>query len=203
MYVLADSRLALWPARKHPTSGLYMARYFDFCAGHRVCYSDVQRHLVWSGQRGRRRSCGHGGLRNLLVVAEVALSLVLLVGAGALMRSFLSMMNLDLGFNPHNIVSLRPRIPNATPVQQRHFVEAATSRLGSCLALLARPRPRDFLPTAGSGLNLTLWARLIGSSGGECLKRAMNDISAQSGFDFSAADPFHKAMWQTAANSLW
>lgn len=70
-------------------------------------------------------------LRHLLIVAEVALSLILLVGAGALMRSLLSMMNLDLGFDPHNIVTVRPRLPRATPIQQHQFVEAVTSRLGN------------------------------------------------------------------------
>jgi putative ABC transport system permease protein len=50
----------------------------------------------------------HGGrLRNALVVGEVAISLVLLTGAGLLMRSFLALVNLDLGFNPdHTVLTL-------------------------------------------------------------------------------------------------
>ncbi len=91
---------------------------------------DLARGLS-GASKGEGSGLRHGSLRNLLVVAEVALSLVLLVGAGALMRSLLSIMDLDLGFNPHNIVSARPRIPNATQAQRRQFVEMATSRLGS------------------------------------------------------------------------
>jgi putative ABC transport system permease protein len=90
---------------------------------------DLARGLSGAG-KGEGSGSNHGNLRNLLVTAEVALSLLLVFGAGALMRSLLSIMDLDLGFNPHNIVGVRPRIPNATPAQRRHFVEMATLRLG-------------------------------------------------------------------------
>ena len=79
---------------------------------------DLARGLAGAG-KGEGGGFRHGGLRNLLVVAEVALSLILLVGAGALMRSLLSMMKLDLGFNPHNLVVVQPRIPHASPGSQR------------------------------------------------------------------------------------
>ncbi len=50
-----------------------------------------------------------GGLRSALVVGEVAISLVLLTGAGLLMRSFLALMNVDLGFDPdRTIVTIIP-----------------------------------------------------------------------------------------------
>ena len=55
---------------------------------------------VGSGFRG-------GRLRNVLVVAEVALSLMLLVGAGLLMRTFVVMQQVDLGLNPDNILVAR------------------------------------------------------------------------------------------------
>ena len=46
----------------------------------------------------------HGKLRNTLVVFEVALSLMLLSGAGLLMRTFIKLQTVDLGFNPENIL---------------------------------------------------------------------------------------------------
>jgi putative ABC transport system permease protein len=46
-------------------------------------------------------------LRSGLVVAEVALSLVLLIGAGLLVKSFLNILNTDPGFNPQNLLTMQ------------------------------------------------------------------------------------------------
>jgi len=45
--------------------------------------------------------------RGLFVVAEVALALVLLMGAGLMFSSFFALRNVDPGFNPHNVLSMR------------------------------------------------------------------------------------------------
>lgn len=46
------------------------------------------------------------GLRNVLVAAELAIAFVLVVGAGLLGRSFLNLMNVDAGYDPHNVLTL-------------------------------------------------------------------------------------------------
>jgi predicted permease len=74
----------------------------------------VKIDLNTSLKSGGRSSQGESGfntarrrLRNLLVVAEVAISLMLLIGAGLLIRSFVRLQNVSPGFNPGNVISMR------------------------------------------------------------------------------------------------
>jgi putative ABC transport system permease protein len=71
-----------------------------------VMRGDLQPHLTSSG-KGVEGSFRHGKLRAGLVVSEVALSIVLLIGAGLLMRSFLVLTRVDLGFDPRNVLYFR------------------------------------------------------------------------------------------------
>jgi predicted permease len=58
---------------------------------------------------GRSATDGRRGqwLRRTLVVSEIALACVLLVGSGLLIRSFLKVLDVDLGFRPESVVALR------------------------------------------------------------------------------------------------
>ncbi len=67
---------------------------------------DLNDTLKESG-RSATGSAGHRRVRSLLVVSEIALSLVLLVGAGLLMRSFLKLQAVNPGFNPQNLLTGR------------------------------------------------------------------------------------------------
>ncbi len=85
-----------------------------------------------------------GRLRNALVVFEVALSLVLLSGAGLLMRSFVKLQQMDLGFNPENILYAAPAIP-ARPIHDGRRKTAVLSNncchgCARCQAWWRRPR---------------------------------------------------------------
>jgi putative ABC transport system permease protein len=72
--------------------------------------ADVQSVLRDEGRGatgGRRRNL----LRSLLVVSQVALSLILLIGAGLLMRSFVSLRSVNVGFNPHSLLVMNIAFP--------------------------------------------------------------------------------------------
>jgi putative ABC transport system permease protein len=68
-----------------------------------VLRGELHPRLAGSG-KGTGASLRQGKLRAGLVVSEVALSIVLLTGAGLLMRSFFVLTRVDLGFDPKNIV---------------------------------------------------------------------------------------------------
>jgi putative ABC transport system permease protein len=67
-------------------------------------------------KEGGRSSTGSRGrwLRNVLVMAEVALSLVLLVGASLLLRSFSRLTHVDPGFRADNVLAFRVSLPQAS-----------------------------------------------------------------------------------------
>jgi putative ABC transport system permease protein len=64
-----------------------------------------------SSSIGSGGSFRHGSVRAGLVVSEVALSIVLLIGAGLLMRSFLVLTRVDLGFDPRNVLYFELNLP--------------------------------------------------------------------------------------------
>ena len=63
------------------------------------------------GGRGSTTGARRNRLRNSLVVAEIALALVLLVGAGLLLKSFARVQNVNPGFNPNNVLTMEVSLP--------------------------------------------------------------------------------------------
>jgi putative ABC transport system permease protein len=68
----------------------------------RVVRADVQPHV--GGSKGASGSLSHGKFRAGLIIGEVALSIVLLVGAGLMIRTLFLLTHVDLGFNPKNLL---------------------------------------------------------------------------------------------------
>ena len=86
-------------------AGLAAAALFGIAPAWRASRPQVMGIL-----RGSSRTAGLAGgasLRNLVVMAEVALSFVLLVGAGLMFRSFLELQRVDPGFDPHNLLTFQ------------------------------------------------------------------------------------------------
>lgn len=84
------------------------------------------------GQQGRGTSASRdqAHMRRMLVVTEFALSLVLMIAATLLMRSFWQLLHVDLGFTPARVITVRTRLPYPnTPSLYAYGTAAKQSQL--------------------------------------------------------------------------
>lgn len=87
---------------------------FGLAPGLRFSRIDLQNSLKDGGHSastGRQ----HDRMRAVLVISEVALACVLLVGAGLLLRSFLRVLDIDLGFQPEHAASIKVDYDDSAP----------------------------------------------------------------------------------------
>ena len=82
-------------------------------------------------KEGERGSTAHRGrTRSVLVIAEVGLSLVLLIGAGLLVKSFARLMDVNAGFDPDHLLTFNLGLPPSTDsVHQLAFYQQVMQRL--------------------------------------------------------------------------
>jgi predicted permease len=91
-------------------------------------------NLVESLREGGQQTAGghRQRLRNILVIAEVSLAVVLVIGAGLMIRSLSALGRLDLGFDPDNVLTLRVSVPPArydTPEKVVDFYRQLNERV--------------------------------------------------------------------------
>jgi putative ABC transport system permease protein len=113
---------------------------------------DVQQALV---QGGRQIGGGlrHRKLRHAFVITELALAVVLLVGAGLMLRSFASMRQVDPGFDPANVLTMRMQLPRAKYTDEAariRFFREVTERVATLPGVQAAGAV-SYLPMAGLG----------------------------------------------------
>ncbi len=104
------------------------------------------------GGRGNSIGFRRNRLRSGLVIGEVALALVLLTGAGLLMRSFYQLQEIDPGFDPHGVLTFRTNLPGAkykTDEQQAAFYRRALDRIRALPGVTAAGAAQIF-PLSGS-----------------------------------------------------
>jgi putative ABC transport system permease protein len=120
------------------------------------------------GGRGSGGGARHR-LRSALVVAEIALSLVLLVGAGLMMRSFMSLQHVDAGLNPNGVLTMNVALPGAKyrpPEKRLAFFQQLLERVRAVPGVESAGAVSD-LPLSGDswGRSLTVEGRPVVSVG--------------------------------------
>jgi putative ABC transport system permease protein len=121
--------------------------------------------------KGTSSGASRNRLRSILVVAEVALSLVLLVGAGLMIRSFVYLIRADLGVNPNNVITMElsiPRLKYPEEQQRVNFYQELLGRLRS-LPGVERAAAVNNIPMGrhGSGSNFRVDGRPAPAKGKE------------------------------------
>jgi predicted permease len=110
--------------------------------------------LQQSLREGTRGSTGGaGGLRNTLVVAEVALAMILVVGAGLMTRSFVKLLQTDLGFTPGHRLAVNFSVSTArhsTAAEMRQTYREMIEKVRTAPGVIAAGAIRD-LPFHGDG----------------------------------------------------
>jgi putative ABC transport system permease protein len=123
---------------------------------------DVQETLK-DGARQAGSSVRARRLRHGFVVAEIALAVVLLVGAGLFLRSFAALRSLNPGFDARNVLTMRVSLPFAKygqPEQRLRFFREAVARI-TAVPGVQRAGAVSFLPFAalGAATNFTIEGR--------------------------------------------
>jgi putative ABC transport system permease protein len=106
-------------------------------------------------------STGHARLRNTLVIAEISISLVLLVGAGLLLKSLHALLGQDPGFNLHNVLTFSVNLPDSSYPSDKtppyysaaavHFDHEFTERLRNVPGVLDVGQTSGIPASGGSG----------------------------------------------------
>lgn len=109
---------------------------------------------------GREATAGHSNrISSILVIAEVAISLVLLIGAGLLINSFIRLRSVDGGFNPENLLTMKVELPPLKyPTQERRaaFYTDLISRVETLPGVQSAAVTTN-LPLYRQGNSLTVW----------------------------------------------
>jgi len=152
-----------------------------------------------AGRRGDRR------LQNVLVIAEIALSMILLVGAALMMRTLVALESENPGFDPTHLLSARIELPTdryPTTAARQAFFHRVKERVAAIRGVHAVADARSVPPTFGFswGTPATDGGRPLSST--EETTISMNTVSAgyfaTMGMRFVAGRPFNEADGENA-----
>ena len=124
------------------------ALLFGLVPAMRAARQDLNRTLRFSASLSPTRA--QSKLRSVLVIGEVALALVLLIGAGLMMRSFVRLQGVAPGFEASRVLSLRMSLPIRGGADRLAFVDELEQRLRA-LPTVTHVGFTSQLPLTGSG----------------------------------------------------
>jgi putative ABC transport system permease protein len=110
---------------------LFTGLFFGIFPAWQISRTDVQESIK-EGGRSATSGAGHKRVRAALVVGEIAVSMILLIGAGLMLKSFFLVLRADPGFNPSGVLTAAISLPDShykDPAAQRQFVERLVGKL--------------------------------------------------------------------------
>jgi predicted permease len=113
---------------------------------------------------GRGSTGGRGLARSIFVVAQVALSLVLLVASGLLLRSLYSITRVDPGFDPNGVLTAQVSLPSSTYADEKKQAAFADDLAQRVRALPGVRSAAILFPLPYSGSNMVLSYRPAGTA---------------------------------------
>jgi putative ABC transport system permease protein len=120
------------------------------------------------GSRNSGVGASGGRMRNVLVVAEVALSVVLLAGSALAIRSFVRLQKIDLGFRPEGVLNVGLPLPPgryATVEARNQFARALTERVRALPGVIAVAIGNGGMPFGGPQSRFTINGQPIAGVG--------------------------------------
>lgn len=142
--VTVDWRVMLYTFALSIATGIFLGLVPAWVASRPVLTSALK------GEDALARPRRRGNLRSALVVAQIAMSLVLLCGTGLLLRSLQNASSIDVGFRSHGLLmmSVDPRVHGYTPERTVQFLTQLRERVAA-LPDVQSVAATDFAPLSG------------------------------------------------------
>ena len=195
LHAAVNARVLLWSLGLAVGTGLLVG----LVPAAQATRTDPHESLKSDGRSG----AAHAGarLRNTLVVAEVALSVMLLLGAGLLMRTFINIQRVESGFEPKGVLTMRLTLPRERYQGERGnvFFDALIERLSALPNVRAVSAASQFPPMAAFDTQFTLERPVATTESG--IATALVTVATPRYFD-TLSVPMRTGRTFTAADSL-
>ena len=105
---------------------------------------------------GLGATAGLGRARRVLITTELALTVMLLIGSGLMLRSLECVLSQDMGMNPEHVGTLELSLPRGKPPERRATMHAILDRLAGDPAIQSAAIVNDLPLRGGGGISLSI-----------------------------------------------